>query len=86
MLTHLPSPGSVPRDPYIQIMLALMILVASLTLQALVQPHESTLLNVLDVGSLFVLIVTQVLSIIYLYLDTLAKEKGDLPCVASLNH
>ena len=60
-------------------MLALIILIASLTLQALVQPYESTLLNVLDVGSLFVLILTQVLSIVYLYLDTL---EGDLPCVA----
>ena len=68
--------GSLPRDPHIQIMLALLILIASLMLQALVQPYESTLLNVLDVGSLFVLILTQVLSIVYLYLDTL---EGDLP-------
>jgi hypothetical protein len=45
-------------------------LVGSITLQALVQPYESTLVNVLDVISLFVLSFTQVLSILYLYLDT----------------
>ena len=62
--------GSLPRDPYIQISIALTILVGSITLQALVQPYESTLVNVLDVVSLFVLSFTQVLSILYLYLDT----------------
>jgi hypothetical protein len=62
--------GSLPRDPYIQISIALTILVGSITLQALVQPYESTLVNVLDVISLFVLSFTQVLSILYLYLDT----------------
>ena len=40
-------------------------------LQALVQPYESTWMNVLDVVSLTVLIFTQVLSILYLYLDTM---------------
>ena len=68
--------GSLPRDPYIQITIALSILLASITLQALVQPYESTLVNVLDVISLFVLIVTQVLSIVYLHLDT---KTGELP-------
>ena len=52
--------GSLPRDPYIQIMSALVILVGSLTLQALVQPYASRMLNLLDVGSLFILLVTQV--------------------------
>ena len=55
--------GSLLRDPYLQIMVALAILVSSLTLQALVQPYESRLLNILDVGSLLVLVFTQVLSI-----------------------
>jgi hypothetical protein len=72
--------GSLLRDPYVQIISALAILVGSLTLQALVQPYESRLLNVLDVGSLFVLVVTQVLSIVYLYLDSLSdvdiEQKG----------
>ena len=67
--------GSLPRDPYLQIMSALVILVGSLTLQALVQPYESRLLNVLDVGSLFVLIVTQALSIMYLYLDAVDESE-----------
>ena len=40
-------------------------------LPALVHPYESTLLNVLDVGSLLVLVFTQILSISYLYLDNL---------------
>ena len=62
--------GSLVRDPYLQIMLALLILIFSLTLQALVQPYESPVLNALDVGSLLVLIVTQVISILYLYLDS----------------
>ena len=68
--------GSLPRDPYIQISIALTILVGSITLQALVQPYESTLVNVLDVISLFVLSFTQILSILYLYLDT---KDGALP-------
>ena len=63
--------GSLPRDPYIQISIALMILVCSMMLQALVQPYESTWMNVMDVVSLTVLIFTQVLSILYLYLDTM---------------
>jgi hypothetical protein len=41
-------------------MSAQLILIGSLTLQALVQPYESALLNVLDVISLFTLIATQV--------------------------
>lgn len=45
---------------------------------ALVQPYESTLLNVLDVGSLLVLVFTQVLSICYLYLDNLQSLPSGL--------
>jgi hypothetical protein len=51
-------------------MIALLILVGSLTLQALVQPYQSQLINVLDVWSLFHLVITQVVSIVYLYLDS----------------
>jgi hypothetical protein len=46
-------------------------------LQALVQPYASTLLNVLDVGSLLVLVLTQIISIVYLYLDSL--DENQLP-------
>jgi hypothetical protein len=48
-------------------MMALAILVSSLTLQALVQPYQSTLLNVLDVFGLLMLVLTQIISILYLY-------------------
>ena len=68
--------GAMLRDAYLQIMLALLILIASLTLQALVQPYESRMVNTLDVLSIMVLIITQVLSILYLYLDNLT---GVLP-------
>ena len=71
-----PSPqGSMLRDPYVQVTAALAILVCSLVLQALVQPYESMLLNVLDVGSLLVLVLTQIISIIYLYLDSLDEDQ-----------
>jgi hypothetical protein len=42
---------------------------------ALVHPYESRLLNVLDVGSLLVLVFTQILSIVYLYLDNLQSAQ-----------
>lgn len=59
-------------------MVALIILVLSLTLQAIVQPYASKMLNILDVGSLFILVVTQIISILYLYLDTAdTKPFGD---------
>ena len=61
--------GSALRDPHIQIMVSLIILVSSLALQALVQPYESIVLNVLDVLSILALFTTQSLSIVYLYLD-----------------
>ena len=76
--------GSLVRDPYMQIMLALIILVFSLTLQALVQPYEDSLINALDVGSLLVLVVTQVISILYLYLDSV--DDSSLPSFVSRTH
>ena len=63
------------RDPYLQIITAQMILVISLTLQALGQPYHKLLLNVLDVVGLLVLVMTQVLSIVYFYLDNLESER-----------
>mgnify|MGYP006086239807 CR=1 FL=1 len=71
--------GTLARDPYVQVMLALMILIVALAVQALVQPYESKMLNVLDVGSLVVLLATQVLSILYFYFDTLkGTNRNDL--------
>ena len=68
--------GTLIRDPYIQIMTAQLILIFSLTLQATVQPYESRMLNFLDIMSILILVVTQILSILFLYLDTL---EGPLP-------
>ena len=68
--------GTLIRDPYIQIMTAQLILIISLTLQATVQPYESRMLNMLDILSVLVLVITQILSILFLYLDTL---EGPLP-------
>ena len=62
--------GSLLRDPYLQILIALLILVVSGFATAFVQPYEMGWLNVLDTFGLFVLIVTQILSIIYFYAET----------------
>ena len=69
--------GSTITDPYIQILAALFILVISFGLTAFVQPYEITLLNSLDVGGLFVLIVTQILSIVYFYTETAERPFMD---------
>ena len=62
--------GSVVSDPYLQILFALLILVVSCVLTAYVQPYEIAVLNLLDVGGLFALIVTQILSIVYFYVES----------------
>merc|ERR1712072_1609202 len=70
--------GVMIRDPYLQIITAQMILVISLTLQALGRPYQTLLLNVLDVVGLLVLVMTQVLSIVYFYLDNLERNPEGL--------
>ena len=62
--------GSTVSDPYMQILFALLILVISGFLTAYVQPYEFAMLNLLDVAGLFVLIVTQILSIVYFYVES----------------
>ena len=59
--------GSVFKDPYLQILVALLILVISALATAYVQPYETWWLNVLDTAGLFALILTQILSILYFY-------------------
>ena len=59
-------------DPYLQILAALLILLSAVTMQATFQPYEPDLLDTLDTFSIFSLIVTQILSIVYLYVDTQA--------------
>ena len=62
--------GSLVRDPYLQILVALLILVVSCVATAFIQPYEAGWLNVLDTLGLFVLIVTQILSIFYFYVES----------------
>ena len=62
--------GSVIGDAYLQILCALLILSVSSLLTALVQPYETVWLTVLDTFGLFALMVTQILSIIYFYVET----------------
>jgi hypothetical protein len=59
--------GSILKDPYLQILAALLILVVSALATAYVQPYESASLNLLDTLGLFALIVTQIFSILYFY-------------------
>ena len=61
--------GSIISDPYLAILSAQLILVISCIATALVQPYETLSLNVLDVLAMFALIVTQILSILYFYVD-----------------
>jgi len=59
--------ASLIKDPYLQILAALMILVVSFGATAYVQPYEMMSLNLLETLGLFALIVTQIVSIVYFY-------------------
>ena len=69
--------GSMIKDPYLQIMFALLILVVSALATAYVEPYETAWLNLLDILGLFVLIITQILSIIYFYVAVAASPFAD---------
>ena len=62
--------GSMLADPYLQILVALLVLVVSCVVTAFVQPYETLWLNALDTLGLFALIVTQIVSIVYFYAET----------------
>ena len=62
--------GSLVRDPYLQILVALLVLVVSCVATAFIQPYEAAWLNAIDTLGLFVLIVTQILSIFYFYVES----------------
>jgi hypothetical protein len=62
--------GATISDPYLQILAALLILVTSLGLHAYFQPYEPDWLDLLHTLSIFVLLCTQILSILYLYVET----------------
>ena len=65
--------GAVVRDAYFQILTALMVLMTAGFLQAYFQPYESDWLDLLHTISIFALLCTQILSIVYMYTD--ASEK-----------
>jgi hypothetical protein len=69
--------GSTIKDPYLQILVALLILVVSCVATAYVQPYETAFLNLLDIFGLFVLIFTQILSIMYFYVETATEPIGN---------
>ena len=57
--------GSMIKDAYLQILVALLILVISGFATAFIQPYETEWLNLLDTIGLFALIFTQIFSIVY---------------------
>jgi len=63
-------------DPYTQVLIALLFLVIGYGLQEHFLPYETALLNSLESMGLFMLILTQVLSILYLYIDSQARALG----------
>ena len=69
--------GSVIKDPYLQILVALLILVVSCVATAFVQPYETGWLNLLDTLGLFALILTQIFSIMYFYLESASVPLAD---------
>ena len=81
--------GSAVSDAYLQILVAILILVVSLTLQAYCQPYQAEFLNVLHTTAIFVLIVTQILSILYFYVESaprpfMEKETLEIAVTAGL--
>ena len=63
-------------DPYLQIFLALLLLITSYGIQERVKPYSVTHLNLLEGAALFSLIFTQVVSILFLYIDAESKATG----------
>ncbi len=55
----------------------MLILVVSFGVTAYVQPYETAFLNLLDIFGLFVLIFTQILSIMYFYVETATEPIGN---------
>ena len=64
------------EDPYVQVLLALILLVFSYGIHEKFLPFETTLLNMLETIGLFILIATQIISILYLYIDEKARTTG----------
>ena len=77
VITLIATLGS--RDPYLQILASLLLLVASYGLHERFLPFENAALNKIEAGGIFCLIWTQTLSIIYLYSDARAEQEGTEP-------
>ena len=76
--------GSMIKDPYLQILVALLILVVSCISTAYVQPYETEWLNLLDILGLFALIVIQIFSIFYFYVAAAAAPFADPVLIESV--
>ena len=66
--------GAIITDPYLQVIAALMILIISFGMQSFLQPYDPIALDILDSVAQFCLLCTQILSILYLYVDTASAE------------
>jgi hypothetical protein len=64
-------------DPYIQIFVALLLLIVSYGMQERFHPFEATYLNNVEGLGLFSLIFTQIISILYLYVDSRSITTGN---------
>ena len=71
--------GSTISDPYLQILSALLILIISFALLAWVKPYRTSGLNVTAILSVFVLILTQIISIGYFYIESVDDDGLFLP-------
>ena len=63
-------------DAYIQIFVALLLLIIAYGMQERFLPFDSVMLNNIEGAGLFTLIFTQIISILYLYVDHLTRETG----------
>ena len=78
--------GSVISDPYLQILTAQLLLVVTALATAYAQPYETWWLNLLDIGGLFALILTQILSKLYFYAESAVRpfmDRDDLEVVVT---
>ena len=69
--------GIVDLSGTVQVLSAILLLVAALVLQINVRPYKTLWLNLLDEGSVIVLITTQTISLVYLDLDARALTTLD---------
>jgi hypothetical protein len=69
--------GIVELSGTIQVLCAILLLVISLVVTINVRPYETQWMNLLEEGTLLVLILTQTLSLVYLDIDTQAASAGE---------